>query len=182
MLDGEGPLDMTTDRLTSGLETLRVNVAPEVWPRVAQQIVSHRHHRLHQDPFTRRWTPIRVAMPAMPGRSTTSMAYGEADDDDSTRLGRRILDATAKVRRESGPIPQGRPPDRHRSCRGGGQQAARPGCSVRHVREIRASEAVQNREIGELIAFDQDARSLASSIWSMPPASTTAYMTSRCVV
>jgi len=161
LLTADGPLDEPLDRLVSSLETLRASLPPDDWTRTARSVVTHPlTHLLHQDPFTRRcYTKPR----GYPGDARMlDYIYGEVDDDDSTTLGRRILAAN-----QNGPAP--RAVRYRRDVLAGAIDAAadrvgRPrilAVASGHLREADASQALQARRIGELVALDQDARSLA---------------------
>lgn len=161
MLSSTANLEPAIDRLTRGLERFRSSLPGDLWPRYAQSLAEHPlRHLLHQDPFTRRCftKPRGYAGDAR----MIDYIYGEIDDDDSTTLGRRILEANRQ-----GPAPQA---VRHRkdalaaaidvtADRVNGARILAVACG--HLREARVSTAVQQGRIGELVAFDQDARSLA---------------------
>lgn len=160
ILSGQSPLEQTIDRLTRGLERLRTSVPNEVWSERARELVAHPlTHLLHQDPFTRRCftKPRGYAGDAR----MIDYIYGEADDDDSTELGRRILEANRQA-----PAPQA---VRYRkqmlaaAIDAAAARVERPrvlAVACGHLREGRVSDAVQHRRLGELVALDQDARSL----------------------
>lgn len=161
LLGTDGPIEHVIDRLVYTLEGLRAALPADVWSARARELVSHRlTHLLHQDPFTRRcyYKPRGYAGDAR----MLDYIYGEADDDDSTTLGRRVLDATV-----SAPAPQA-VRDRKDLLAATIDRIA--GCITRprvlavacgHLREARVSEALRSGAIGELVAFDQDERSLA---------------------
>jgi SAM-dependent methyltransferase len=160
-LSTNGPVDHVIDRLVDSLESQRVSMPPEVWAQRAREIVSHRvTHLLHQDPFTRRcfYKPRGYAGDAR----MLDYIYGEADDDDSTTLGRRIMSANVGA-----PAPRA---VRYRkdmlaaAIDRAAERVDQPrvlAVACGHLREARRSQALQNHRVGELIAFDQDARSLA---------------------
>jgi extracellular factor (EF) 3-hydroxypalmitic acid methyl ester biosynthesis protein len=161
MITSDGPLDHLIDRLVTTLESVRASLPPDLWARHAPRLVSHPlTHLLHQDPFTRRCytKPRGYAGDAR----MIDYIYGEADDDDSTALGRRILAANfeapapraVRYRKEMLAAAIDRTADR----------VERPrvfAVACGHLREARRSQALQSQRVGELIAFDQDARSLA---------------------
>ena len=160
LLRGDGSLDGAIDRLTRGLERHRSSLPSEVWARQAQRLVAHPlTHLLHQDPFTRRCytKPRGYAGDAR----MLDYIYGETDDDDSTELGKRILEANRE-----GPAPRA---VRYRrdvlaaAIDEAAERVDRPrilAVACGHLREARCSKALQKGQIGELVAFDQDARSL----------------------
>ena len=161
ILSSRTPLESTIDRLTRGLEQVRTSLPADVWTRQAQELVAHPlTHLLHQDPFTRRCftKPRGYAGDAR----MIDYIYGEADDDDSTALGRRILEANFH-----GPAPKAVRYRKQMLAAAIDAAAARVGrprvlaVACGHLREGRIAEAVQQRRFGELIAFDQDSRSLA---------------------
>jgi len=161
ILNGHATLEPTIDRLTRGLEQVRTSLPADVWARQAQELVAHPvTHLLHQDPFTRRCftKPRGYAGDAR----MIDYIYGEADDDDSTALGRRILEANFH-----GPAPKA---VRYRkqmlaaAIDAAAARVERPrvfAVACGHLREGRIAEAVQQQRFGELVAFDQDPRSLA---------------------
>jgi extracellular factor (EF) 3-hydroxypalmitic acid methyl ester biosynthesis protein len=160
LLRGDGSLESAIDRLTHGLERFRASVPTDVWSEQAQRLVSHPlTHLLHQDPFTRRcYTKPR----GYPGDARMlDYIYGVTDDDDSTRLGRRILEAN-----QQGPAPRA---VRYRrdilaaAIDRAADRVERPrvlAVACGHLREAAQSTALDSGRVGELIAFDQDARSL----------------------
>jgi extracellular factor (EF) 3-hydroxypalmitic acid methyl ester biosynthesis protein len=161
LIDGDGPVYGVIDRLTKGLEAHRVSVSPDVWGASARALTRHPlTHLLHQDPFTRRcfYKPRGYAGDAR----MLDYIYGHTDDDDSTALGTRILAAN-----QEGPAPCA---VRHRkdllasridaaAARVRAPRILAVACG--HLREGHASQALLNGEVGELVAFDQDARSLS---------------------
>lgn len=160
VLSSQGSLEPSIDRLTRGLERLRTSVPVEAWSHQAQELVAHPiTHLLHQDPFTRRCftKPRGYAGDAR----MIDYIYGEVDDDDSTELGRRILEANFH-----GPAPRAVRYRRQMLATAIDAAAARIerprvlAVACGHLREGRLSDAVQHRKLGELIALDQDARSL----------------------
>jgi hypothetical protein len=161
ILGGDDPLEPTIDRLTRGLEGLRTSLPPDAWAQQAQELISHPlTHLLHQDPFTRRCytKPRGYAGDAR----MLDYIYGEADDDDSTTLGRRILDANLQA-----PAPRAvryRKDMLARAIDRAADRVEQPrvlAVACGHLREARASAALQTHRVGELVAFDQDTRSLA---------------------
>ena len=160
MLRHEGSLEQTIDRLARGLERHRTSLPQDVWAQQAQELVAHPvTHLLHQDPFTRRCytKPRGYAGDAR----MLDYIYGEADDDDSTGLGRRILEANRE-----GPAPRA---VRYRrdvlaaAIDEAAERVDRPrilAVACGHLREARGSKALQAGHVGELVAFDQDPKSL----------------------
>jgi SAM-dependent methyltransferase len=156
-----GPVHDVLDRLVTSLESARSSTPADVWELQRQQLSSHPLvHLLHQDPFTRRcyYKPRGYAGDAR----MLDYIYGEADDDDSTALGRRILSANVEA-----PAPRA---VRFRkdllaalidrtAARVSGARVLAVACG--HLREARRSTALEAGTIAELIAFDQDSRSLA---------------------
>ena len=161
ILSSQAPLESTIDRLTRGLEQVRTSLPADAWVRQAQALVAHPlTHLLHQDPFTRRCftKPRGYAGDAR----MIDYIYGEADDDDSTALGRRILEANF-----NGPAPKAvryRKQMLAEAIDAAAARVERPrvlAVACGHLREGRIAEAVQQQRFGELVAFDQDPRSLA---------------------
>ena len=160
LLRSDGPLDTTLDRLTRGLERHRTSLTPDVWAQRARHVVAHPlTHLLHQDPFTRRCytKPRGYAGDAR----MLDYIYGETDDDDSTQLGKRILEAN-----QQGPAPKA---VRYRrdvlasAIDAVAERVDRPrilAVASGHLREARMSHTLQKGLVGEMVAFDQDARSL----------------------
>lgn len=161
ILDGMAPLESTIDRLTRGLEAFRTSLPGGLWAQQARALVEHPlTHLLHQDPFTRRCytKPRGYAGDAR----MIDYIYGEIDDDDSTELGARILEANRQ-----GPAPQAVRFRKDMLAMAIDAAAARVerlrvfAVACGHLREAGVSAAVQQCRVGELVAFDQDSRSLA---------------------
>jgi SAM-dependent methyltransferase len=150
------------ERLTATLEAARAEAPTEVWSQQARDlVVSHPLvHLVHQDPFTRRcfYKPRGYAGDAR----MLDYIYGEADDDDSTLLGRQFLDATTA--RPAPSAVRNRRDVLAAAIDTVALRVDRPrvmAVACGHLREARLSAAVRERQIGEFVAFDQDARSLA---------------------
>jgi SAM-dependent methyltransferase len=160
LLSAEGPVDWLIDRLVGHLESLRQSLPPDLWARRAQEVVAHPvTHLLHQDPFVRRCftKPRGYAGDAR----MLDYIYGEADDDDSTKLGTRLLQATREA-----PAPRAVRYRKNLLAQAIDRAAVRVdrprilAVACGHLREARCSQAMQAQRIGELIAFDQDSKSL----------------------
>jgi len=162
VLDPSSSPHAVMEALARTMESARQRTPPDLWAEQARAMVTSHAviHLVHQEPFTRRcfYKPRGYAGDAR----MLDYVYGDTEDDDSTALGRRLLEGAVDR-----PAPRA---VRHRLdlLAAAIDEAAERRRDPRvlavasgHLREATRSIAVREGRVREIVAFDQDARSLA---------------------